>query len=201
MLPHRLRVKYFLEDPSAPPFDAIVPVFHRWIQQRRVEELLIDVANYRHVHEGPGIVLIGHEADYALDHGGRPGLAYTRKRDLTAGAGDDLAAALHLALGQALNACHLLATEPELAGRVAFRTDEVEITFFDLLRHPNTAATAGRLAPVIRAVAAERYGREPARLERVHDDPRFHLTLRLAFPDAPPLAALRDRLPLSSETP
>ena len=42
-------------------------VLNSWIQKQRLEELLIDVADYLHVHNGPGIMLTGHEADYSLD--------------------------------------------------------------------------------------------------------------------------------------
>ena len=46
-----------------------------------MKKLLLDVADYKHVQEGPGIVLIGHEADYSLDlGGGRAGLVYDRNR-------------------------------------------------------------------------------------------------------------------------
>jgi len=75
---HRISVKYFVTDPTVVNLDEIVPVFHRWIQNQSVEGFLIDVADYKHVCQGPGVVLIGHEADYALDMtGGRPGLLYS----------------------------------------------------------------------------------------------------------------------------
>ena len=45
--------------------EAFVPVFHDWIRRGAVEGLLIDVARYGHVHHGPGIMLVGHEGDYA----------------------------------------------------------------------------------------------------------------------------------------
>ena len=46
--------------------DHAIPAFHSWIQQGTGDELLIDVVDYRHVPGGPGVVLIGHEADYGL---------------------------------------------------------------------------------------------------------------------------------------
>ena len=77
----RIQVKYFVKNPDVVDLPAIVPIFHTWIQKASLEGLLIDVADYKHVHEGPGIVLIGHEGDYAMDMGsGRPGLLYIRKR-------------------------------------------------------------------------------------------------------------------------
>ena len=34
--------------------------------------MLIDVADYRHVPAGPGVLLIGHEANYSLDNRREP---------------------------------------------------------------------------------------------------------------------------------
>jgi hypothetical protein len=55
---------------------AAIPEFHRWIQHNVTDEMLIDVVDYRHVPDGPGVVLIGHEADYSLNG---TGLTYSRK--------------------------------------------------------------------------------------------------------------------------
>ena len=62
--------------------EKLVPVFHEWIRVKKIpDELLIDVADYAHVPQGPGVVLIGHQSDYYLDVADkRPGLLYSRKR-------------------------------------------------------------------------------------------------------------------------
>src|SRR5580765_2876357 len=80
---HKLQLKIYLTPESARALDpeALIPVFHRWIKQRLLPELTIDVANYGHVPEGPGVVLIGHGSDYFMDAGeGRLGLLHNRKR-------------------------------------------------------------------------------------------------------------------------
>src|ERR1041385_3049369 len=83
MNPFRTQIKFFLENPGRLDLSDVAAVFQRWIQQKALDGLLIDVADYRHVIEGPGIVLIGHESDYALENrDGRLGLLYTRKRQL-----------------------------------------------------------------------------------------------------------------------
>src|ERR1700716_4440222 len=76
-----VRLKTFANEPTAiDPGDAI-PIFHRWIQDRVCPEMLIDVADYRHVPNGPGVMLIAHEANYSLDNTkGRLGLLYSRKQ-------------------------------------------------------------------------------------------------------------------------
>ena len=65
-------LKLFLHDAVRVDLEAFIPLFHRWIQDQRLEELLIDVADYRHVHHGPGVVLIAHDAHYAMDMAAGP---------------------------------------------------------------------------------------------------------------------------------
>ncbi len=55
MLPKRISIKLFARNPQVVKPEAFVPVFQRWIQQHAVEGLLIDVADYKHVPDGPGI--------------------------------------------------------------------------------------------------------------------------------------------------
>ena len=49
-----VRVKVFAS--RAVSIDDAIPVFHRWIQERVHPEMLIDVADYRHVPDGPGVM-------------------------------------------------------------------------------------------------------------------------------------------------
>src|SRR5215475_10221644 len=120
----RIQIKYFLENPEAVALTPFMSVFQRWIQRQALEGLLIDAADYGHVQDGPGMVLIGHESDYTIDSSrGRPGLLYTHKRHAEA----DLTSALQNAFGLALKACQLLETEPVFKGKLKFRTDEIEL--------------------------------------------------------------------------
>ena len=64
MQAQKLQVKFFANAEISET--ALVPVFHDWIRERVVpDELLIDVADYSHVPDGPGVMIIGHHADYA----------------------------------------------------------------------------------------------------------------------------------------
>src|SRR6266481_671034 len=64
---------------------AFIPVFHGWIQRQALPgHLLIDVHDYSHVHHGPGILLVAHEANLSIDEAeGRRGLVYMRKQPAT----------------------------------------------------------------------------------------------------------------------
>ncbi len=195
MIPHRISAKYFVKDPASVELPALIPVFHRWIQERRVDELLIDVVDYKHVHEGPGIMLIGHEADYALgQEQGRPGLLYSRKRQLYG----DLREMLRTVFRQVLHGCHLLENEPSLQGRIIFRTDEVDLAFLDRLLVPNQPELLDRVRDDLEVVLAEVYGGVGFSLEWIDTDPRQAFSVRVRVPEAADLATLIDRLQTES---
>jgi hypothetical protein len=81
MTTHKIGVKLFFTTATKPLKDYI-PVFHGWIQRQVLPgHLLIDVHDYSHVHHGPGILLVAHEANLSVDEAeGRRGLVYIRKQ-------------------------------------------------------------------------------------------------------------------------
>ena len=191
MTPHKLQIKLHLDGEDTPALDPLIPVFHRWIRESAVEDLLIDVANYAHVHHGPGIMLIGHEADYGLDlAGGRPGLVYARKREGAA----SLADLFGLALRRVVRAARLLETDDALDGRFTFRADAFDLTLLDRLRAPNRPETAEAVRDALAPVVADLFGGRNVRLERVENDAREPITLRVRIEAPESLAALADRL-------
>jgi hypothetical protein len=176
MQPRRLSVKYFVRGEIAFDVPAVFPVFQRWIQEHSVEGLLIDVADYSHVQHGPGIVLIGHEGDYSFDlKGGRPGLAYTRKREHQGSLADELRLAFRLAEA----ACKQLEAEADLNG-IRFNYGDAEITFLDRLNTPNIPETFENFREDLQKFAQEQYQTETARVESVEADPRKNLIVRIA---------------------
>ena len=81
----KLNLKLFIENPEALDVKAVIPVFHGWIRDNLLDGLPIDVADYKHVPNGPGLMLIGHDGDYAIDFAnGRSGLWYSHKREWAA---------------------------------------------------------------------------------------------------------------------
>ena len=50
-----INVKLLLSNAEDLDLDGVIPVFHSWIQDQVTDELLLDVADYRHVYGGPGI--------------------------------------------------------------------------------------------------------------------------------------------------
>lgn len=186
---HRIQAKLFLEEGTPVDLTAVVPVFHRWIQNQALGELLIDVANYAHVKDGPGLVLIGHEADYAVDltHG-RPGVLYTRKRDVPATSAE----ALSLALEQVLRAARLLEEEASLGFR--FRTNELEIVFPDRLRLPNSEESLSLVRDDLVRVFAGIYGTDSLAVRRLETDARLPFGVSAEARVSPSLEVLLERL-------
>jgi hypothetical protein len=176
MIPLRIQVKFFLENPDGVDLSAFMGVFQRWIQQHALEELLIDVADYRHVFEGPGIVLIGHYSDYFMEnHNSRVGLLYTRKRQTSA----DLQTQLRDSFRLALAACKLLENDTSFEPRLKFRADEVEIRFADRLQFPNKSETFNLVKADLEAVLAEVYGGGAVRFAPVQQDARHIFTIEV----------------------
>ncbi len=166
---NRITIKFFIAGGEGYEVTNVTPIFHRWIQTEAVPGLLIDVADYKHVAEGPGIILIGHEVDYALDMGhGRAGFLTRRKR-LNGGT---LADNLQEALATAVTAAHQFAQDTGLA----LRPDEIEITFPDRLHAPNNAETFAQFQGETLAVLQKQYGNVELRNGAV--DGRRPLTIK-----------------------
>ena len=133
-----INAKVFLQDPAAIELERLVPIFHRWIQDQARAELLIDVADYRHVPAGPGVILIGHEANYSIDDADhRLGVRYNRKASLAGSNLDRLTQATRAAL----DICRALESDPSLEGKLRFNGQELEIAINDRLLAPNNVAT------------------------------------------------------------
>ena len=187
----RIGLKLFAADGVALPPRELVAVFHRWIQTQAIrDQLLIDVADYAHVPEGPGVMLVAHEGNFSLDLGaGRMGLAYNRK---TAAAGT-LTDRLRNIAGTVLDACSRLEAEPSLAGRLRFRTDEMLLFANDRLRAPNGAQTLAAFQPPLRQLLRGLYGDADCALSP-ECDARERFAVHVKAPTAPSIGELLQRL-------
>jgi hypothetical protein len=133
-----VNVKLLVQNPRKVDLEPLIPVFHGWIQDQRGEELLLDVADYRHVDGGPGVVLIGHEGNYSVDNTDhRLGIRYNRKAVLEGNNQDRLKQAARAAL----TACQRLEADPRLGGRLRFNGQEIEVFINDRPVAPNCDAT------------------------------------------------------------
>ena len=171
-VPKRLGVKFCLKRAPRLQPDDLVPIFQRWIQEHTVDGMLIDVIDYKHVPDGPGIMLIADEADYAYDLAdGQIGLHYIRKRALP----DNLLDALRLAFRHALQAARQL--EAEAPGDLEFDYASAKISLLDRMHYRNEPARFDQLRDELLTCLDQIYGPE-AQLERFYDDPRRALAVR-----------------------
>ena len=185
MKSEKLQIKFFARPNAAFDLETVVPVFHRFIREHAFDELMIDVADYKHVHHGPGIALVGDANDYFLDEGeGRPGLLFSRKRH---GSGPE--GRLREGFARTLKACTLLEAAPELGGKLTFATDEILIRLPDRLRAPNDDASFAEVSSEVSALLDKLYGAGQHRIERGAPSPE-PLSLRVKTKTAPTLAAL-----------
>ena len=171
----RINVKFFTRDPEVPLAD-FIPVFHSWIQTTNGE--YHDVADYSHMDGGPGIILVAHQANLSVDEqGGRRGLLFNQKQNLSGGNQDKLRDAVQ----QTLRSCKRLEEEPSLAGKMIFRGNEVVFVINDRLRAPNTEETFEELREDLRTIGALLFGSAEFLLQHL-DNPAQRFAVRLGSP-------------------
>lgn len=171
---YKIGLKTFVENPGSLKILDFIPVFHRWIQNQELEgHLLIDVHNYSHIEDGPGVLLVAYEGNLSLDQSsGRPGLLYYRKQPTDESLQERLTSVFHATL----NACRLLERDSSLGG-IRFKSDEFLVLANDRLQAPNTDKTFNRIRPILSKV-----------LERLYNGNQFTLS---------PTASEKDRFTIS----
>ena len=172
--PRRICVKLYAGETGIGD-QVFVPIFQEWIRDQALEGLvLFDVADYAHVPDSPGIVLVTHETSFAMDRSdGRFGLLAQRR----VGRDGDSEAMMASTLRQALQVAAKLESDPRLAGKLAFDRSTIRVESNDRLRAPNTDEGYCVLEAVLkRAVAAALPGKAPD-VKRVANDPRDRLTV------------------------
>jgi len=167
-----INIKIYATPDSRVNWPDLIPVFHRWIRENVLPGTLIDVADYAHVPEGPGILLIAHDAFYSVDNRqNRPGFLYNRR---TAAEGSTTGK-LYEAYSSALEAARLLENDPDIHG---LRFDERRFQVFvnDRMLAPNTAEAATELSGFVAELYHQRFGQQ-ASVRRESEDPRSLLRL------------------------
>ncbi|MCA9521933.1 MAG: hypothetical protein KC609_13205 [Myxococcales bacterium] len=177
----KLGVKLELDGELGFPIHEFIGEFHRFIQTDRLPIMLIDVHDYSHVHQGPGILLVGDEANLSIDQtDGRVGLHVAYKRPLGGTTGQKLARVLRLAA----QAARALERSRHLKPAPAFRSDRFTVVVNDRLSAPNTEETRATFEPELRAFVAEAYAGVECALEP-ESDPRRLFGMRVALSQRP----------------
>jgi hypothetical protein len=170
----KINVKFFTVEREPVPLTAFIDIFHSWIQA--TDGLYHDVADYSHMKNGPGIVLVAHDANVHIDEtGGRRGLLYNQKIPLPGSNQEKLCVVLRAALEN----CRKLEHEPAVRTKLKFSGDEVLISINDRLLVPNTIESFQLVKPDVEAVAAQLFNRASFALRYKEDSRRrFSIAVR-----------------------
>ena len=142
---YRFGLKLFVEPGSSLSGGDCIPTFHRWIQTKALDRLLIDVADYTHLVGGPSVLLVGHEGNLSVDHAdGRSGIVCTSKRPGAAGSLPDRIVGVARIL---FVAARLLESDAVFEGRLRFVPNELQFQANDRLLAAPGDVTATALKP------------------------------------------------------
>lgn len=188
MQAHKLSHTLYFDPADDLSLEDFVEVFHAWIRDGVLEDVMIDVADYVHVPDGPGVLLVCHEGHYVVEQRhGRYMLSYHHRRG---GSEAGLSERIGGPLRRLLTAAARLEQEPALAGRLRFRTDELRIRVDDRLLAPNEDATLDEVRPELEAVLGRVWGDEAAPALEREGEPRELFTVRARPGSSPPLREL-----------
>jgi hypothetical protein len=169
----KVSVKFFVEQPNSVPLTEFIDVFHGWIQ--RTDGVYHDVADYSHMHAGPGIVLVGYDTHISIDESGnRRGLVYSQKSPLFGSNQEKLSAVIR----SAMRYCFKLEEEPALRGKIRFAANEAVLSINDRRLGENSSESFERIKGFVTAVAKQLFGNAAFSVER-DDDPRQCLNARI----------------------
>ncbi|MCH2169441.1 hypothetical protein MK489_01545 [Myxococcota bacterium] len=186
--PNRVAIKMFA-DPQpqgSPDLEPYIGLFHHFIQAQSLEGLLLDVADYAHIPDGPGILLVGHDVDYGVDLGDRRvGLLTVRKRLED----NPLADAARDTLRRCVSAARAIADSG--VGELVFSPAEFEVQLLDRLSAPNSDEGYDQARAELDGLLSEVFGSGGCAVARANaEDPRKPLSLRVSVPGAPDTAEL-----------
>jgi hypothetical protein len=169
----KLNVKFFVEPPDTVPLTDFIDIFHGWIQATDGD--YHDVADYSHMQDGPGIVLIANDANVSIDETeNRRGLLFSQKSQLSGSNQEKLRSVFR----GALKNCRKLEEEPALRGKLRFAANEAVISINDRLLGSNSEESFDDIKGEIDELAKQLFGSAEVSFER-NNDPRQRLNVRL----------------------
>ncbi len=171
---YRVCVKvYATENKVEDDAELFVPIFHEWIRDGVLPLVMLDVADYAHAPDSPGIVLVCHEVSFSMDRSdGRFGLLAQRRTPVDGSPADAVAQTL----GQTLQVAKRLQADPRVSRVLKLDTSTVRVEANDRLRLPNSDSGYEAFAPVVGEGVKMAVGAE-ATLSRVENDPRDRLAV------------------------
>lgn len=183
-----LNWKVYLDNPAEAEPDEWFKVLNDWIPD--APEIFIDVADYKHVQDGPVVILVGHYVNYSLDATGRRlGLLYDYKHPLEGSNEDKIKSGL---LGL-LRVAKRLEDEAGFKHKPKFKASELRFIVNSRAIAPNGPETLAAVKPELDKVLAKAFGSDGYSLEHLAD-PRQRFMVQVTAKGNPSLADLIQRL-------
>jgi len=170
----RFCLKFFARPETDINDEIFITIFHEWIRYQKLGGVLLDVADYRHVPTGPGVMLITHEINFALDRSGeRFGLFAQQKLSQVNNRRDQILSLMRATV--AFGA--LLESDWRVKKNLSLEGGRFHLMSNDRLRFPNTASAYSNILPDLEAASAIVYPDREITIARVENDPRERLTV------------------------
>ena len=187
-----LNLKIYTKNEKQPPSDDFIMIFHNWIQNTSGDELLIDVADYSNVTAGPGVMLIGHEANYSVEYGPeeRFGLLYNTKMNRD-GSNQDR---IRYAFKQIIQAGLKLENDQRLKSKIEFGGQELQLTLNRRSLSPNNETTFNTVKGDMEAVLSQIYPDSTYSINRTSTDPRERFSIQIKINNTTALSQLWENI-------
>ncbi len=182
----RVDVKLFVSNPESVEWSDYTEIFTRWRDED--PERWLDIADYLHMHEGPGLLLVGKAIHVSIDNRhGRPGLLYSRREPSDGTTSERIAQALKETLELAA------ALEREDGIGIRFGTESVDIIANDRVRFPNIGQAAEAVRGDVSDAVLEVFGERPVEMSQEADE-RERLTFHVRVGAGRPVGQVLDDL-------
>lgn len=183
-----LNWKIYLENPAEAEPDEWFKVFSTWIPD--APEIFIDVADYKHVPDGPVTLLVGHYVNYSLDATGRSlGLLYDYKHPMDGSDEEKIRASLQ----GILRVAKRLEEDAGFTHKPKFKAGSLRFIVNSRAAAPNTPQTLEAVKPDLIKVLAKAFGEGGFDLEHL-TDPRQRFSVQVTAKGSPVLAEVLKRL-------
>jgi len=164
----RIDVKLLAEAPANLPLDPFLAIFGRW-RREEDESDWIDLADYAHMVQGAGIMLIGKQGSFSVNEDAPGiGLLYSGRKDFQGPSQKRVAEAFR----RCLRLTKPLLSEPEYPKELRPLPGAWEIFINDRLNFPNNDETDKLLRGPIKAAMDALFGAGAYSMERDNDPQR-----------------------------
>ena len=175
-----INVKLIFNESLEINLEPLISIFHDWISEQNSDDLLIDVADYRHVPDGPGIILIGHEANISLTENQRSIILCYNRKLATEGTDEER---FRQAVRGALLACEKIEIDGRLTDKINFECQEIEILVNDRIFVSNQEKFYQMVDPKFKGLCKVIFGKNDYSVTH-SEDPRkiYSIRLKTALP-------------------